>query len=175
LTSPKSFRSEADSSTGVNLALDRNARTRLVSLQCNSCCKLRQSCKGQPGNCCKRCVKNKIRCSFLGPRPFLCKLCNRDYTTESFLKGHITRSHPREIPHPVDLDGPEATRITDSPQTSVQQISKSPLQHLERSEASTNRISNPSCGDTARPPGKAESQRQRYSGFAVTTNKDGYS
>jgi hypothetical protein len=175
LTSPNSLRSEADSSTGVNLALDGNARDRLVSLQCNSCCKLRRSCKGQPGDSCKLCVRNKIRCSFLDPRPFRCKLCNRDYAKESILKGHITRSHPREIPCPVDLDDSEATRITKSPETSVQQISTSPLHHLERSKNSTNQISNLSCGDTARPSGKAESQRQGYSDFAVITNKDGYS
>jgi hypothetical protein len=174
LTSPKSFRSEADSSIGTNLALDCNAKTRLVSLQCNSCCKLRRSCNGQPGNCCKRCVKNKTRCSFLDPRPFLCKLCNRDYTTESILKGHITRSHPREIPRPVELYGPEATRITDSPQTSVQQISTSPLQH-ERSKTSTDRVSNLLCSDTAKPSGKAEAQRQRCSDVAVITNIDGSS
>jgi hypothetical protein len=126
------------------------------SLQCSRCCKLRRSCLGEPGVSCKYCTRNRARCSFLDPRPFRCEPCNRDYATDAALRGHNTRSHPR------DLDVPEVPHIPSSPPSSISQIPTSSLQQHEKSKTSIDHILNISCDPTNRPSGEAGSQRRWY-------------
>ena len=174
LTSPNSLRIDADSSTGASSAYKRTASKKVRSLQCSKCYKFRRSCRGEPGESCKFCTRNRAKCSFLDPRPFRCELCNRDYATDAALRGHITLKHLREISCSVDLDVPEAPHITNPPQGNINHTSTSPLQHFEKSKTSTSRLLDLSCGAATSPLERAGSQRRRYFDLEVIMNEDEY-
>jgi hypothetical protein len=160
-TSPNDVRNDIESSRGANVAHGRiSPKKALTSLQCIKCAKLRRSCQGEPGDSCKYCVQNKLKCSFLSPRTFRCERCPRDYTTEAALKGHITRSHSCEISRSVDLDAPEPPHITSSSPSSTNQIPTSSLQNLGKSKISIDHIPNLSCSATTGPSEPAVSQRR---------------
>jgi hypothetical protein len=153
--------------------LTRNRR----KLICSKCSKLsrNRNCHGEPGKSCKYCTSQKLKCSFLDPRPFRCEQCDRDYATAAVLKGHIKSFHSREISCSVGPDILEGRHITESPLSNIKQMPLSSLQQFEISETSTNHFLNISGDATTRPSEQGESRRRRYFILEVIMDNDGYS